>query len=91
MGFTNKDILEVIIMLVTISVGVGKYITDIKNIKTKHKEDMELINTNHNLINQRICKTENKMDKLEVLIIDMKWLKEAMKEIKTDIKELKSK
>jgi len=52
MGFTNKDILEVIIMLVTISIGVGK---------------------------------------LETLIIDMKWLKETMKEIKIDIKELKSK
>lgn len=91
MNFKLADITQILILIITASIMIGKYIMDISNIKKEHKKDMKVIEDKQKQFNIRVCKAEKKVDGLELLVIDMKWLKEAMTEMKLDIKELKNK
>ena len=82
MVFTIADIIQIVILIGGICVSIGVWKNELKNLKKKHKDDFEHLD-------YRMCKHTEKIDKMEIAIVDLKWIKEAVSEIKLDIKTLK--
>ena len=91
MNFTIADIIQIVILIGGICVSIGVWKNELKNLKKKHCEDVKLLQANEKELGKRISKTDSKVDKMEVAIVDLRWIKEAVAEIKIDLKEIKNK
>lgn len=84
MGFTTSDFIQIGVLLIGILVSMAVFTNEMKNLKEKHNYDV-------NILDHRIGKNEDKLDRMEKAVVDLKWIKSAVSEIKCDLKELKKK